>query len=99
MQAKEQVVWMKINGVNRVGGTNPYARQDAKMADLKGKRERQKDEVQISAQAHEMLVAQGGIDAELRSKKVQELKQSVSSGTYHVEAGHIAEKLYPYLRK
>ncbi|MDF2721736.1 MAG: hypothetical protein K0Q59_1411 [Paenibacillus sp.] len=89
---------MKINGINRVGGTNPYARQDTKLTDLKGKRERQKDEVQISAQAQELLSAQGGVDAELRAQKVQELKQSVSTGTYQVEARQVAEKLYPYLQ-
>ncbi|MEF3305160.1 flagellar biosynthesis anti-sigma factor FlgM [Paenibacillus sp. GYB003] len=88
---------MKINGINRVGAANPYARQDAKFAELKGKREKQKDEVQISAEAQELLVAKG-TDAELRSKKLQELQQSVRSGTYHVDAGKIAEKLWPYLK-
>lgn len=87
---------MKINGPNRVGAPNPYARQDAKLAELKGKREKQKDEVQISAQAQELLVAQG-TDAELRSRKLQDLKQSVATGTYHVEGSQIAEKLFPYL--
>ena len=89
---------MKINGVNRIGGTNPYARQDAKPAEMKGKRDKQKDEVQISAQAQELLNAQGTADAELRTQKLQELKHSVSTGTYHVDAGKIAEKLWPYLK-
>lgn len=87
---------MKINGINRVGGMNPYARQEAKLAELKGKREKQKDEVQISAQAQELHGAQG--TSELRSRKVQELKHSVSTGTYHVESGQIAEKLFPYIK-
>ncbi|RKN78874.1 flagellar biosynthesis anti-sigma factor FlgM [Paenibacillus ginsengarvi] len=88
---------MNIGGVNRVGGTNPYARHDAKLAELKGKREKQKDEVQISAEAKELLVAKG-TDAELRSRKLQELQTSVRSGTYHVDAGQIAEKLYPFIK-
>ncbi|PYI51174.1 flagellar biosynthesis anti-sigma factor FlgM [Paenibacillus flagellatus] len=89
---------MKINGIPRVGGTNPYSRNDAKPSELKGKRGQQKDEVQISTQAHELLVAQGTADADMRNKKVQELKQSVQAGTYHVEAWQIAEKLWPYVK-
>ncbi|GAA3412808.1 flagellar biosynthesis anti-sigma factor FlgM [Paenibacillus hodogayensis] len=87
---------MKINGINRVGAPNPYARQDAKLIDLKGRRDKQKDEVKISVQAQELLVAQG-MDAEQRIQKVQELKQSVATGTYQVESSKIAEKLFPYL--
>lgn len=87
---------MKINGINRTSGTNPYANRESKFVELKSRREKQRDEVQISARAQEMLVAQG-MDAELRSRKLQDLKQSVSTGTYHVDAGKIAEKLLPYL--
>ena len=89
---------MKINGINRVGGTNPYARQDAKSAELKGKQGKRKDEVQISAEAQELLEARKAAYAELRSQKVQELKHSVSTGTYRVESGQIAEKLFPYIK-
>lgn len=87
---------MKINGVNRIGGVNPYARQDAKPAEWKGKREQSKDEVQISALAQELHGAQG--TNEVRRQKLDDLKQSVSTGTYYVDARQIAEKLLPYLK-
>lgn len=89
---------MKINGIQRVGGANPYSRQEAKLTDLKGKRGPAKDEVQISMYAQELLEAQSKANNELRTQKIQELKQSVASGTYYVDAGKIAEKLYPYLK-
>ena len=34
-----------------------------------------------------------------RAQRIGELKQSVSTGTYHVDAGKIAEKLWPYLKQ
>ncbi|GKU76827.1 flagellar biosynthesis anti-sigma factor FlgM [Paenibacillus sp. L3-i20] len=87
---------MKINETNRIGGVNPYQ----KHAEFRGdevKKARQKDEVQISAAAKEMLTSSKITNAE-RSERINELKESVSSGTYHVEAGKVAEKLLPYLR-
>ncbi|MOA57141.1 Anti-sigma-28 factor, FlgM [compost metagenome] len=53
--------------------------------------------MQISAAAKEMLNTSQMNDAE-RNKHLEKLKQSVASGTYHVEAGKIAEKLLPYLK-
>ncbi|MFK7694758.1 flagellar biosynthesis anti-sigma factor FlgM [Paenibacillus sp. HJGM_3] len=89
---------MKINGIHSVGGTNPYNRnQETRTSEWKSAREKQKDEVRISSEAQELLEAQGSPDAQ-RLQKLQELKQSVSTGTYHVEAGKIAEKLLPYLK-
>lgn len=87
---------MKINETNRIGGTNPYQKQ----AEWRGdgaKKARQKDEVQISAAAKEMLTTSKMSNAE-RAERINELKQSVASGTYHVDAGKIAEKLLPYLK-
>lgn len=89
---------MKINGIHSVGGPNPYNRnQETRTSEGKSSREKQKDEVRISSEAQELLEAQGGNDAD-RLQKLQELKHSVSTGTYHVEARHIAEKLLPYLK-
>lgn len=89
---------MKINGIHRVGGTNPYSRsQESKAADLSGKRPKPKDEVRISTEAQELLEAQGAAETE-RARKLSELKQSVSAGTYHVDARKLAEKLLPYLK-
>lgn len=90
---------MKINGVNRIGGVSPYLKQDTKPAEWKGKRESQKDEVQISAQAQELHEAQSSQGMqEVRRQKLHDLKQSVSTGTYYVDAGQIAEKLLPYIK-
>ncbi|MFC0212911.1 flagellar biosynthesis anti-sigma factor FlgM [Paenibacillus chartarius] len=86
---------MKINESQRVGGVNPYTRaQGAKPgagAGGKGK----VDEVQISSAAKELL---GAKNSEEYRKRIEELKQQVSAGTYHVEAGKIADKLLPYFK-
>jgi negative regulator of flagellin synthesis FlgM len=88
---------MKINETNRIGATNPYQKHnEARIASTS--KARQKDEVQISAAAKEMLTTSQSQGAE-RTKQLEQLKQSVASGTYHVEAGKIAEKLLPYLKE
>ncbi|WNQ11597.1 flagellar biosynthesis anti-sigma factor FlgM [Paenibacillus aurantius] len=92
---------MKINETPRVGNVNPYKRQqqEAREALTTGKKGKAKDEVQISAEAKELQEAHGTQQsAELRSKRIAELKQAVSTGTYHVDAGKIAEKLLPYIK-
>lgn len=87
---------MKINESNRIGGANPYSKQ-AEFRAEGAKKAKQKDEVQISAEAKEMLTTSklGGAE---RAERLNELKESVNSGTYHVDAGKIAEKLLPYLK-
>ncbi len=86
---------MKINESNRIGGANPYSKQ-SEFRSESAKKAKQKDEVQISAAAKEMLSTSklGGAE---RAERLSELKQSVESGTYHVDASKIAEKLLPYL--
>ncbi|MDQ6422508.1 flagellar biosynthesis anti-sigma factor FlgM [Paenibacillus sp. LHD-117] len=88
---------MKINETNRIGGANPYQKQSEFRAN-EGKKTKQKDEVQISAAAKEML-STSKLGSSERAERINELKQSVASGTYHVEAGKIAEKLLPYLKE
>lgn len=89
---------MNINEVNRINGAaNIYQRQGELQTNRSMKTKR-KDEVQISEAAKEMLSTSKLNEAE-RSQRVDQLKQSVASGTYHVEAGKIAEKLLPYLRE
>lgn len=88
---------MKINDTQRVGGINPYRRNQDSKSLRTDKKDLGKDQIQISSEAKELLeanVAQSTSQAE----KVQQLKQSVATGTYHVEAGKIAEKLLPYLK-
>jgi negative regulator of flagellin synthesis FlgM len=86
---------MKINDTQRVGALNPYNRvpgaKSVSGASHKGK----VDEVRISPEAKELLGAQ---NSEEHRKRIEDLKQSVSTGTYRVEAGKIAEKLLPYLK-
>lgn len=92
-----EVEILKINETNRIGGaTNPYHKQNELRLDDR-KQARRKDEVQISAAAKEMLTTSQASSPE-RRKYIDQLKQSVASGTYHVEAGKIAEKLLPYLK-
>lgn len=86
---------MKINETNRIGGTNPYQKQ-SEFRTEGAKKAKQKDEVQISAAAKEMLTT-SKLNSTERTERLNELKQSVASGTYQVDAGKIAEKLLPYL--
>lgn len=88
---------MKINETNRIGALNPYQKQNESRTNGANKAQK-KDEVQISAAAKEMLTTSKSNDAE-RNQRIELLKRSVASGTYHVEAGKIAEKLLPYLKE
>ena len=88
---------MKINDSNRINGVSNQYKIQHELRSESIKTKRRKDEVQISAAAKEMLSSSQVMTPE-RAKHIAELKQSVSSGTYHVEAGKIAEKLLPYLR-
>lgn len=87
---------MKINDTNRIGALNPYQKHMEARASSSSKA-RQKDEVQISAAAKEMLSTSQMNNTE-RKQHIEQLKQSVATGSYHVEAGKIAEKLLPYLK-
>ncbi|GGF91549.1 flagellar biosynthesis anti-sigma factor FlgM [Paenibacillus abyssi] len=87
---------MKINEPGRISALQKYANH-------KGTRSggaettRRKDEVSISPEAKELLESNRAAQAG-RTEKLNELKASVSAGTYHVEAGKLAEKLLPYLK-
>ncbi|MFD0696233.1 flagellar biosynthesis anti-sigma factor FlgM [Paenibacillus sp. GCM10027628] len=90
---------MKINENQRIGAINPYKKaSDAKYAQATGKKDRPKDQVEISAEAKGLLDAQGSARTEEQSRRIEELKSSVASGTYHVDAKKIAEKLLPYIK-
>lgn len=87
---------MKINHTQRINAVNPYQKQNDQQAGSLS-RKRKTDEVQISAEAQEMLSYSRVNDPE-RAKRIDDLKESVRSGTYQVESGKIAEKLLPYLK-
>lgn len=90
---------MKINESQRSSGINPYARsKHSTSVNGAEKKNKVKDEVQISAEAKELLESRKSSRSEELSQRIEDLKQSVASGTYHVEAGKVAEKLLPYIK-
>ncbi|MEO3947267.1 flagellar biosynthesis anti-sigma factor FlgM [Gorillibacterium sp. CAU 1737] len=90
---------MKINETSRIGGVNPYQKQqDGKLIGLGKEKAKPKDQLEISPEAKELQAADLGTVDPARASKVEELKRQVSTGTYHVDAGKIAEKLWPYLK-
>jgi negative regulator of flagellin synthesis FlgM len=83
---------MKINDIQRAGAVNPYRKaNDAKKDYTEGMKPKKKDEVNISSEAKEL---QG---ATAVNQQVESLKQAYMTGTYHVEARQIADKLFPHL--
>lgn len=77
------------------GGANPYQKQqDVKNAGNAGKSESRRDVVRISSEAKE-LAAENRAE---RTERIQELKRSVSEGTYKVDAHKIAEKLLNFFK-
>lgn len=88
---------MKVHGIQRTDSINQYNRNNEPRTSV-GKKEKKKDEVVISNEAKELLHAQNALSADERARKIQDLKHAVSTGTYHVEARKIAEKLFPYLK-
>lgn len=83
---------MKINETSHVGGVNPYRKQAGGSLPISDVKKSKKDQVQISTEAMELL------DQTRSSEKIAELKKAVASGTYQVDAGKVAEKLWPYIK-
>ncbi|MEI7025669.1 flagellar biosynthesis anti-sigma factor FlgM [Paenibacillus sp. y28] len=87
---------MKINGMNSIGAVNKYSKsQESQNAAGSGKLGKKKDYIEISDEAKELLNTQYSAS----SDKIAELKKSVASGTYDVNARLLADKLYPYVKK
>jgi negative regulator of flagellin synthesis FlgM len=83
---------MKINEIQRTGSINPYRKtSDDTLITSKENKQKKKDEVNISSEAKEL---QGSTASK---QEVEDLKKSYMTGTYHVEASQIAEKIFPYL--
>ncbi|MGG1312906.1 MULTISPECIES: flagellar biosynthesis anti-sigma factor FlgM [Cohnella] len=88
---------LKVNESQRIALFNHYhTTYDARTRSASGGS--RKDEVQISEEAKELLGAQGNLKEIDRAKRIEMLKKEVSSGTYYLDAGKIAEKLLPFLR-
>lgn len=88
---------LKINETGRISGINAYQRNIENRENSVNKK-KQVDQVSISAEAKGMLEVQNRVQDPQRLKRIEELKQSVSTGTYHVEANQIAEKMVPYFK-
>ena len=87
---------MKVNEPNRIAGLQQYNQTRGQRTE-QTEAVKRKDQVTISPEAKELLESNRINQAE-RSEQLSQLKQAISSGTYHVEAGKIAEKLLPYLK-
>ncbi|GGF96385.1 flagellar biosynthesis anti-sigma factor FlgM [Paenibacillus aceti] len=89
---------MKINDTGRVGAINSYQRQYESQRKGLDHKSRRKDELSISTEGMELLKAQESAQSPERLQRIEELKEQVSTGTYHVDAGKLAEKLLPYFK-
>ncbi|MBP1965796.1 flagellar biosynthesis anti-sigma factor FlgM [Paenibacillus aceris] len=89
---------MKINENQRIGNINKYIQSNENRSVNGTEKKKRKDEVQISAEAKELLENASAVRSNEQKQRIQELKESVSAGTYHVEARKIAEKLFPYIK-
>ncbi|MDF2925417.1 MAG: anti-sigma-28 factor, FlgM family [Paenibacillaceae bacterium] len=83
---------MKINDTSRIGGVNPYRKSVGNAAAASEVKKGKKDEVQISNEAKEMA------SSVRNPEKLEQLKQAVATGTYHVDGQKVAEKLWPFLK-
>jgi negative regulator of flagellin synthesis FlgM len=88
---------MKINDTQRLANIQKLYGNYKGTGDGGSSSVKKKDEVSISSEALELLQSQQVTSAE-RTEKIEELKKSVSAGTYYVDAGKIAEKLLPFIR-
>jgi negative regulator of flagellin synthesis FlgM len=89
---------MKINETTRIAAIHTYRQQHHEQRTAEnGKNMRKLDEIEISAEAKELHDARHLEGAE-RRKRIEELKQSVSAGTYHVDSRALAEKLLRHLQ-
>ncbi|MEK8131733.1 flagellar biosynthesis anti-sigma factor FlgM [Paenibacillus filicis] len=88
---------MKINGNDRIGSVNPYKKsQDVHQTASRSKLEKKKDQVEISSEGKELLETQ--VTNKASQEKLESLKKSVSTGTYHVSPQILAEKIFPFLK-
>lgn len=88
---------MKINDSQRIGAYRMYQNtSEHRTEHTTGKK--RKDEVQISAEAKELLGAQGAAEDPSRARRIENLKNAVSTGTYYVDSSKLAESLLPFFK-
>lgn len=91
---------MKINEPNRTSMINAYKKSQTPLAKPAKPIRMGRDEVNISDEALELLRSYGDIDVSPTSKaRLQELRQQVETGTYHVPSELIAEKFLAFWLK
>lgn len=83
---------MKINGPNQ-SNFNPYKNQMHTLANVK-KEQKQKDQLEISSQAKQLLENIKPQDE--RARKVDEIKEKVEAGEYQVNYEKTAQKMIAF---
>lgn len=88
---------MKVSKIQQIQSVQKYNHQQERAAEHnKNKVESRADQVQISEEAK--LLQQAATDPQ-KLEQLQRLKREVDAGTYHVDAGKLAEKLLPHFMK
>jgi len=88
---------MKINDIQRLGAINQYRRSEGSYGKDASKNAKRRDQVEISSEAKELQELQELQGASNR-QRIEELKESVNAGTYHVDARLLAEKMLPFIK-
>lgn len=83
---------MKINDINRVRAVNPY--KNTQVTNVSSPKAKATDAVHISAEAKELL---GSVQMGASTERLEQLKQAVRTGTYHIDSGKLAERLLPHI--
>jgi len=94
-----EVSFMKID-LTRLLGINRYQQQAKNNNQTKIEKQLASDEIEISAEGIELLKQQTAevkkekiVTNEVNSKKLNEIKQEIENGTYHVPADQVAAKI------
>ncbi|MFY0543149.1 flagellar biosynthesis anti-sigma factor FlgM [Brevibacillus sp. H7] len=90
---------MRINEPNRTGMINAYNKTNKLPLNKGTKASMGRDEVKISNEALEMLKQVEEAEAPARKEKVNQLKQQIEQGKYHVPSEKIAEKFLSFWKK
>jgi negative regulator of flagellin synthesis FlgM len=93
------VFQMRIQEPNRTGMINAYNKTGQTPVGKGRKLSMGKDEVNISAEALEMLKQVEDPDSPARREKIQRLKKQVEDGTYRVPSDKLADKILSFWRK
>lgn len=87
---------MKIYNSNIEKAFNVYKKQQVRETTKVSSRISRKDEFNISDKAKEYQIAMNALKKvpDIRHEKVDEIRQQIKSGTYDIDSGKIAEKIY-----